>query len=378
MKADPKAFSRATLLMLGTIIGAGTFALPAAMSQTGVAAGTVAFWIAALAILVIHLLYADIILANTSAASHRLPAQAGASLGPWGRRIAYLSHPAQIIGACLAYLILGGEFLNQLATQAGFGDGALWWQLAFWAGGAATVFVGLKFVARVEAALTWTLGVLLVIATALYVPHLQHTAIVTAHWTPALDNAGVFLFAIFGWAVIPEVASVMGRRQRETRLAVALGTLGAALLIWFFGAFAAAALGANAGPEQLGSLFPPMLAWLLPALGFLAVATSFITLIQDLKAMLHLDAHLSKPVAWAIALGSPLFLLFVTARNFLDTVSFVGGVVTGFNAILIAIMAHRVLRKRRLSNIWWRSIAPALSVLAFGAILIRRVLESVR
>lgn len=379
MSQTNRPFTRAALAMLGTIIGAGTFALPEAFHRMGILAGSVAYWITAAAVLVTHLLYVDVILGSPAQSSRRLPGQAKALLGKWGERVAYVSHPAQIIGACLAYLILGGEFLAVLARAGGLPDRVLTWQILFWAGGAATVFVGLKLVARVEAWLTWTLVALLVLSVLLFLPVADPSLFPGADWGAVAGYLGIFLFALFGWAVIPEVAVLCGRDPVRTRLAVAGGTLGAALLMWLFGVFAYAAIGPSlaSAPADLSRAYPAAWAWLLPAVGFLAVATSFITLVQDLKAMLHLDAGLPKPAAWALALGGPLFLLLAVSRDFLGTVGFVGAVITGFNGIFLCFLAVKTFRRRgKALPLMWRVAAPLLCSAVFAFVLIRRLLKN--
>jgi amino acid permease len=67
--------------MGGTIIGAGVFAVPAAMRQSGILRGTIAFWVVALAILSIHLIYSEVVLRNKTLGRERFPGQVRALLG---------------------------------------------------------------------------------------------------------------------------------------------------------------------------------------------------------------------------------------------------------------------------------------------------------
>lgn len=369
MKPSTKISVRASLNMLGTIVGAGTFALPAAFSQMGILAGSVVYWIAALAVLATHLFYVEVIFQNKTSESHRLPAQAGALFGPWARRLAYVLHPAQVIGACLAYLILSGDFLSVLAKAVGLPSTTLIYQVLFWAGGSLVVFCGLKFVAKIESWTVWMMIVLVIVSVALFWQNIDGSLFMVSHWNAVPELAGVFLFALFGWEVIPEIALVTGKDHERTRLTVVIGSLAGALLMWLFGVCAAAAVGGSL-TSNVTDLARGMSAgwfWLLPAVGFFVVATPFVNLSQDLKAMLHLDAKLPEGVAWTIAMGAPLALLFLTSRNFLSTVGFVGGVVAACNGILICAMGARVLKRSKRSS--WRPIAY-LCILIFAAVLI--------
>jgi hypothetical protein len=143
--------------------------------------------------------------------------------------------------------------------------------------------------------------------------------------------------------------------------------------MWLFGAFAYAAIGDVLGsdPAELSIGLPSALFWLIPSVGFLAVATSFITLVQDFKAMLHLDAGLSKVLAWAIALGSPLVLLFLTARDFLSTIGFIGAVVSSFNAFLVCLLAWKLMGRRpKEFNYVWRKIVPFACAGLFAVVIL--------
>lgn len=379
MKQGTKQFTRATLAMLGTCIGAGVFALPVAFRDMGIFAGSVAFWVCALAVLATHLLYAEVVLRNAKSASHRLPEQAGQLLGPWARWVAYFTHPAQAVLASLAYMILGGEFLSVLAHAVGLPSVVFAWQILFWVGGAATVFFGLKFVTAVESKTSWVLIGLLLVSSGFFFNASDSSLFLTARWGALPGGLGVFLFALFGWQVIPEVFVITNRSPKRTKLAVALGSLSAAFLMWLFAILAYASFGGALGssPGQLSEAFPSAWAWLLPAVGFFAVTNPFLTLNQDLKAMLHLDARLSKPTAWAIALGMPLVLFIFISRDFLDTVGFSGSILSSINGILICLMAFTACKVSRKRAWVWCAGIPIACITLFAWVFIRRVLELV-
>jgi amino acid permease len=375
MEARRKTLVRATLAMVGTIIGAGVFAIPAAMKGVGILTGSVIYWLLALVMLASHLEYVEVILSDAAMRRMRLPGHAQKVLGPWAGRLALITHPLQIMGASLAYLILGGQFLSSLASRVGLPNGELGWQLIFFACGAVTVYIGLKFVARVENKLTWVLVGLLVVCAGLFAAHADGSLF----WTPGnlsvLAPVGVFLFALSGLPAISEVVEIAGRDRRISPVAVAAGTLGAAFLMWLFGVFAYAASGSGLGTNamDLANGLPSSVAWLIPAVGFLAVASCFIVLTEDLKAMLHLDIRLPKPVAWAIALGGPLILLLFVTRDFLGTVSFVGSIFGALNGLLVSFMAIRILSNVK-ARFAWRVIFPCLTAAVFLAVLIWRIL----
>lgn len=348
MTGTSKALIRGSLAMLGTVVGAGTFGLPYAMKTMGVFAGSVTYWVIALAILATHLLYAEVILKDAAMRQRRLPGHVRSILGEWPGYLAFISHPLNTVGACLAYLILGGEFLAVLARAVGLPHVVLGWQIIFWAGGAVTVFLGLKILSRVEAWMTWGLIVLLLLSVGFFFSRSDSGLFFGAQWGAIFAPLGILVFALSAFNVIPEVIEICGRDRKRVRRAVAMGSIGAAVLMWLFGVFGYVAIGPGltTDPSDLAQAFPAAFFWLLPAVGFFAVATSFVTIMQDLKAMLQLDLRIPKVIAWATALGAPLLFLLATDRNFIETVGFVGSIFGAINGILIASMAYTVTKYR--------------------------------
>ncbi len=376
MENASRSFRHGLYAMIGTIIGAGTFALPAAMKSMGILAGSIAFWLTALVVLATHLIYTELVLHRKSMAKRRFPGYLEVAFGPWAKRFGYLTNAAQVIGACLAYLVIGGEFLSVLAKHAGLPTSILMWQVLFWVGGACVVFVGLKLVSKVEAWMTVVKIGLLLLSIGLFFWKSDATLFFEMNWPEVLPLLGVFLFSLFGWGVIPEVAAICKGDKEKTRLAVAGGSLAAALLMWLFGIFAYAAIGdsltSNTGDLSFG--VPASMFWLIPAVGFFAVATPFLSLTQDFKAMLHLDAGLSKRVAWAVALGSPLVLLLLVSRNFLGTVGFVGAGVSSVNGILMCSAAIKLMRGEKDISYAWRVVVPGICIAVFSVVVVRAYL----
>ncbi len=367
---------RAVLAVIGTIIGAGIFALPVAFKNTGILAGSVVYWLIAFLILLMHLQYADVILSDESMKKSRLPGQVGKILGIWPKRFAYLTHTLQIIGASLAYLVLGGEFLALIAKVLGIGLDVFWWQILFWAGGSFVLFYGLKIVIRVESIMTWALIVSLLVSCLFYAFKLDGALLWNADWLESFRPLGIFLFALFGLQVMPEVAELCSRHKYRTKAAIIVGTLTAAFVMWLFGVFAYAALGSDLTSYQVLSLgLPGAFFWLIPAIGFLAVATSFLTLNLDLKSMFLLDAGLSKAWSYVLVLLAPLILLIFLTRDFLKIVDVSGYFFNSINGFLVSLMAWRLFKRKKNHHISdWRLVGVYFTAAAFLSMFIWRII----
>ena len=338
---------RATLALLGTIIGAGVFGVPAMMGAWGVVMGTVGFGAVTLLVLGVHLLLAEAV--STYHPDARLAGLAHHWLGSWGGTAAGMAQTLQTMGSNLAYLILGGEFLAALAWMLGVHLPPHAWQTIFWGLGVVVVLIGLGWMARIEAYLTWMLvGVMLVMIFVLTGRmNLSLVAQLPVHWT--FEPYGIFLFSLFGMNIIPEMEEITSGNAADLRVSVIRGTLVAALLTYAFGVSAWLASSGMLGRQvtDLIALLPPSLMVIVPLFGFLAVATSYFTTAYDLDAMFRVDFQFAPWLARIVTLGVPFALLFLTARDFLSVIGLVGSIFSAAVAVVCVLVGRAALRRSR-------------------------------
>lgn len=363
--------------MLGTIIGAGVFGVPAVFASFGILWGSLLYWILAAGVFALHLLYAEMVLARRPLTAHRFPGQLRIILGPWAERVATISHPGHLVGASVAYVLLGGGFLAALAGMVGLPANVEAWKAVFFLAGVATAVVGLGFVAKVEAAMTWVLIALMFVCILAFAAVADPSAFFASHafGFSAVGKAGVFVFAVYGLSIIAQVAELCGFQPVRTRRAVAAGSAGAALLIWLFGVFGFAA----AGPEravdaaQIGSLLPRGWQALVPLVGFFAVATSFITIFEELKDVFRKEWRWSPPASLVAAVVAVTAVL-VLASDATQVMGYVGGLFLGINGMLASVAGFVAFRHRA----WWGwRMAPVVCFALFATVFILRVLTVV-
>jgi amino acid permease len=371
---------RATLLLIGTIIGAGIFGVPAMIGEWGIAVSTLAFAAITLLVLAAQLFYAEAVLANGEEA--RIEADAAKWLGKPVGAVAGAVQALQIFGSNLAYLILGGEFLAVLMRMVGVDVPLIVWQVVFWIVGSIIVCYGLAAVVRAEVYLTWFLIASVILLIFAFASRLAIEDVMRLGFTlPArftFEPYGVILFALLGVTPIPEIVEVVKRKREDVFKAVIYGTVASAVLTYAFGVFGWLASGGAIGrdPSDVIRSLPVAIAFIVPIAGFLAIVTSYISTALDLRNMFHLDYHFSDRLAWLISLGVPIALLFLTPRDFLGTISFVGAVFGTMIAVIVALMGYAALskgaRKRMgLRESLWRQAAPvsAAALLLSGGII---------
>lgn len=363
----------AWLTLVGTIIGAGVFGVPLVFSRMGVVTGSILFWIAALLILSAHLLFVELI--SRDKTRRRLPGYVGRVLGKRVEWLAVICHAFHLTGVNLAYLILGGEFLATLLSSSFPGMTEFSWQLVFWVLGAISVFAGLRVLGNIEAVITWVfLTVMLIVMSGAFMQ--THSVPSFALGGFSFVGIGVFLFSLSGLTVIPEVHELADRRIGVTRLIVIAASLTTAVLIWLFGiGISLAANGRDLSTVvAIASVLPASVAWLVPVFGLLSVSSSFFITGYDLRAMYRYDLKLPRWAVLCLSLGVPLFLLFVTTRDFFATIDIVGGIFNALSIFLVAVAAWAVMRREKPGEpFWWRTVVPLVTASAFAFVIIQRI-----
>jgi amino acid permease len=359
---------RASLALIGTTIGAGVFAVPAMLGAWGVIPGTIGFALIACAVLCAQLLYTEAIVHHRADA--RLAGHAGYWLGSRAKSVATAAQVLQTLGSALAYLMLGGAFLAMMGQAIGFTFSLVVWQMLFWIAGVVMVLVGLPWLARVEAFLTWLLIAVMLIIMGALIPRADFALLTWIPQTWTFAPYGVFLFSLCGINVIPEVALIVQHKREDVMTAVIRGTVTAALLTYGFGLTVWLASSGVLGVDPLDVLrvLPAPIAQLLPWFGFLAIITSYITISFDLRALLERDTRLPPILAAAVALGVPYLLLLTLRTSFVHVIAFVGSLFSAIIAILAIAMGSAAIRRHHpkapaVSPLWWgKEIVPVLAI----------------
>ena len=337
---------RAAAAMFGTMVGAGIFALPHAIAKSGVPIGI--FWMLVLgsAALLLHLIFGEIVLKTPG--QHRLVGYCRIYLGRWAGDIQALASILGLIGGSLAYLILGGLFMRELAMPFAEIPADVFSSVLFLVG-AVTVWKGANFLARIDFWLSLGLaGVLILIAAKSFV-HLEPANLSTVDMAHVFTPYGLVLFAFGGLSAVTEMKDIIGRHDPSAlRKSIAYGTLAAIALTALFAVSTVGALGSATTPESVAGLanrfggFVPILG---AAAGFLAVITSYIVFSLFLKEQFRFDFKWSHGISWAVSVGAPFLLFLLGIRSFGRVLEVIGGVLGGITGIFVCLAYLKVRKK---------------------------------
>lgn len=365
--------TRSLLFVIGGSIGAGMFGLPALFSQTGVAWGTLLYWLVASVVLIIHVAYAE--LQAKAGSKHDLAGIAKRSLGKPGWIVALIVYPISVYGAALVYLLLGAQFLSALSGALGGPTAQSGWQFVLWVFFAWGAHKGVRGVAKFERPITLVLVAGLVVACLLAA--VSGKAANVSFFGPATFSfsmfIGVVFFASISLPVIAEVMAFDGRKSHIGRRAVWIGGLVAAGLKWVFAlCFAGAAVGGVIQVTDLMSALPTAVSWFLPLVGFLAISGAAVSVLDSLRLTYRDEFSFRSSFAWLLAILPPLVLLYVSHQTLLPLMTFLGSFVAAINALLVCLSAlvERTSLMRRIPRaMMYAAIALCLFTIADAFIL---------
>ncbi len=374
-------FFFAVAILIGMIMGAGTFGIPYVFSQAGFGLGFFYLLLLGAAIMLEHLFYGEIILRTEQ--SHRLVGYAAKYFGPRIKKIATLTILFEYYGALLAYLILGGQFLK-IIFSGWLGGAEIIWVVIFFVLGAVGIFWRLNTFAKNE---LWLVALLLVAVVILLIkgaPLVRFANFSGFGFSKFFLPYGVILFALAGAAAIPEMREVLQGRERQLKAAIIWGTAIPVFLYFLFALVVVGVSGSHTTPEAIQGLVPYLGKWVIvlgAVFGFLAVYTSFLVLGVAIKKVYHQDWRLRGTWAFLLACLVPLAAYLAGLKNFILIIGFIGAVFSGLDGILTILIyfkARRLGERRPEYQMPWAKILGILLITLFAFGIIYQIIYLVK
>ena len=338
-------FLCAVAVLIGMIVGAGTFGIPYVFSQTGFIIGFFYLLAIGLAVLVVHLFFGEIVLRTNQ--PHRLVGYAAKYLGPLAKKIAAGTVLFEYYGALLVYLILGGQFLAIVFSPLLERQETVW-VLIFFALGAFGVFLRLSVLARNELFMTALLLLAVILLLIKGAPLIQMANLGTVNFSKFFLPYGVILFAMAGSAAIPEMRQILQGQEKKLKSAIFWGTFIPAILYFLFALVVVGITGSGTTPEAIEGLVPHLgrgMIILGAIFGFFAVYTSFLVLGVAIKKIYQHDYRIKGRWAFLLACVIPLAAYLAGVKNFILVIGFIGAVLSGLDGILTILIYFKARRE---------------------------------
>lgn len=339
-------------LLAGGIIGAGVFSLPYAFVTAGLLTGFFYLAVATGVYLLIHLLYADILIRTPG--EHRFVGLARQYLGRGAGMFAVLMGVVQMVFVLTIYLVLSKSFLH-LVTPFGNDEQKIF---LFWLFGSAAIFLKLKRIAFSELLITMSIvGIIALI----FIMGILHSEAVSAapflgsprSWLVPLP---AILFALSGRVVIPAVVRFLRVQnqgeddRRQIFKVIFWGTLVPAI---GYGLFILGTIGLSGGSvtedavSGLAAGLSPAILVVIGVLGFFSLWSSYLLVGLDVYETLKFDLQINGFWRLLIVVIAPLILYACGFTSFLGLVSFVGGIFLVLEGLFVIMM---YLKERGITN----------------------------
>lgn len=344
-----KTFIYAVSVLSGTIIGVGLFSLPYITAKVGFWVMAGYFLVLGFLVILVHLFFGEVALKTPN--FKRFPGFAEIHLGDWGRNVAFISTILGLMGAILAYLIVGGEFLKEILSPV-FGGNANLYTIIYFIAGTAIIYWGIMAITKVE---FWGLILFFVLLIAIFFR--GQNFINNVNLFPAPDffylflPYGAIIFSLWGAPLIPEIEEMLGVENKKALRTIIFVSILISIIIYLF--FIYLILGIT-GPMTTESALAGLKNYLGNGVviltlifGVITTFTSFLTLGLTLKKVLWYDLKIGENTAWAITCFTPMVLFLAGIKSFIAVIGVVGGVMLAVDGILILLMYQKINPKRK-------------------------------
>lgn len=346
--------------LIGTIIGAGVFAIPYAMSKAGFITGLINLFVLGMAVLFLNLVLGEIVLRTRK--KHQLTGYADKYLGSTGRRLMTFSLIFVVYGALIAYLIGIGKSLSavfgmQHINLVLFGmvlNFDVIFAFLFFVFGSSIIYLGITGVEKSELFMSSIIIFLILLISAISISGFTGENVMSLgvfDVSKIFLPYGVILFALAGAIAVPEIGEEINDKK-QFRTAVILGTLLPAFLYFLF-SFAIVGICGSSTSEIaivcLANKFGTFMLLFGNIFVVFAMATSFLSLGLGLKEMYNYDYKMKNLTSWILACFVPLILfillsLYIKQEKFFSIIDLTGGIAMTLQGILIVLMFKRAKR----------------------------------
>jgi len=332
-----KNFYYATATLIGTIVGVGIFGVPYVVAKAGFFLGLIFLFALGGVALLLHLLYGEIILRTPG--KHRYVGYAEIYLGQWGKRLMTFTSVFIFYGALLAYIIVGGKFLQTI-----FGGDDFIWSLVFSVVCSLAIFFGLQVITKMEVLMTLFLIAVVVLIFVRGWPMIKLDNLLTWEWQYFFLPYGVILWAVTAASAIPEMKEIFKRNYKSFKKAIIWGTLLPIFLYILFILTVVGVTGQQTSPESIQGLVKVLENHTIvfgAIFGLLAVATSFLVIGLSLKKTFWYDYKINKYLAWVLTCSIPLIAYLCHLRDFITVIGFLGATLGGLQMVLVILIYQK-------------------------------------
>ena len=327
--------------LLGTIIGAGIFAIPYMVAKSGILICFFYFLVLGAILLFLHLFFGEIVLRTK--AKHRLIGYAGKYLGKKAKILTTCSTFFGTTGALLIYIILAGHFLKIIFPSLSFvqASSIVWAILSF------LVFFGIRSIARSQLFMNIMLFGVFLLIIFLSFPKIEPSNLILINSQNIFLPYGIILFSLIGLNAVPEIEKILLKKAKLKKV-IFLSVIISVGFYFLFGVIISGVTGQNTSPnafQNLASVLGEKIIFLGALFGLFCVATSFLILTNYLKNTLILDYNFAFLPAFLLVCLIPLFLFLIGIKEFMWLIALVGTLMGLIEGTMICLIYRKAKKK---------------------------------
>jgi amino acid permease len=364
-------FIYSVAILSGTIIGAGIFALPYLAKEVGFLNMLLYLFILGGVSVLVHLFFGE--LSKRTPDFLRLPGFAEIHLGSWAKKISMTTALCGLMGAVLAYIILGGSFLNSLLPTVSFSfmESETFYSLVYFFLGAFFIYFGVKAVEKIS--FYGVIGFVVVLFFIfikgwgnIEIENITNFMTFRGDFSDFFLPYGVVLFSFWGAALIPEMEELLEGQKENLKKAIILGVTIPLFLYIFFIIIVLGITGEHTTSESIIGLQETLTNGVISAaliFGILVTFTSFVAIGLTLKKIIWYDLKIPEKMSFLITMFVPLFLFGIGVRSYIDVIGAIGAIFLAVDAIIITIMYQKYKTAR-----YFFITCPLIIVFALGIV----------
>lgn len=345
-----KNYFLGTILLAGTIIGAGIFSLPYIFSKIGFLPGCIYLTFFTFVYGLIHLMYARILEKETG--NHQFFYLAHKYFPKGLANIASFAIIGELVFVLLVYLVLAPAFFQYVWSAP-----QLILMLVFWLASSIFIFVRSKVMAWVDLISVLSMfGIIVLVFWAGRGQVLETVLFQKFNPILLLLPFGPLLFSLAGR---PAIHKIMELRNKTAGIfplkSIVFWGTAIPSLIYIFFIVSVLRLQPSPSEDVFTSLsfLSPWLLLVLGLMGLLSLWDSYFMIGANLKDLLQFDLKYPKWLVYLLVLFLPLGLYFIGLQNFLLVIGLAGGLFLALEGIFVAAMWKRAFPSHRWSAVVW-------------------------
>jgi len=374
----------ASMILAGTILGAAVFSLPYVFVQSGLP--VFVFYLIFITIIstCTHLVYGESLLRTKG--EHRFVGLAEIYLGPWAKKLVTVTTFISIGGSLLAYLILGGQFIQNFSQIINYPIDLTKAVLIFWFLGSLGVLLGIKLIGLGESIALILIMILVVFFFVLGIPNINFANLNYVNYSQIFLPYGILLFALSGGSAVPEIYNYFSRKKltpQEINFKKPLvwGSIIPAIIYLMFVLGVVGILGLNnisfdIVPQLIEKNY--ILGIATNLLGIFLIITSYFILALSFKNTLKFDLHFKNGLAWFFPLFLPISFYFLGVNNFITIIGFLGAAILGIESLLNFLIHKKAQEKGDQTPPFSIKISNPVRILIVVFLIFGAVLEIIK